>query len=360
MDSAEKPFVLCHDENAPSLHRQLVSGLSAEFAALPPGTAVPSTAELKKRFNVAYMTITRALDELVVRGDIVRFQGKGTFTAARSNATIYYLIHCPLELKVERNPILDSAIAQTELSGGKIRLVPLTNNDVQGDVNWNSVKTIPPGALVLLDSISNYRYIIEYLIQRECKIALVNSRPEYYLDWQPLLEKIHNIYFMRKECVCKAVELMAARGRKNLFLVHEGPSWDNPIRTAFRETLSSCGLEFKLSNELYATAKPGQCRSRMRTLQHRLDDIDGIITVYPHHALEIYKLLKERSRRIPEDVSLISLQDSPLLAANTIGITAFDSNLAACGCEAVKLLYSPQTAPAEIYVDYIYHARNSV
>ena len=360
MTSDKKRFVLQYGDNAPSLHRQLVSGLAAEFAELPPGTALPSTVDLKKRFNVAYMTITRALDELVVRGDIVRFQGKGTFTAAKSNAPIYYFIHCPLELKVERNPILDGAIAQAELSGGKIRLIPLTQSNIQGDVNFDSVKTVPCGASVLLDSISNYRYILEYLIRRECRIALVNSRPEYYQDWQKFLQKIHNIYYLRQECVMQAVKLLSERKRKNIFLVHEGPTWNNPIRKAFREGLAKYNRSFNPDNELYATDKPGQCRARMMTLQHRLDKIDGIITVYPHHALEIYKLLKERSRNVPEDVSLISLQDSPLLAANTVGITAFDFNLFECGRQAVKLLYSTQVQPQEKYVDYIYRERNSI
>ena len=83
MSHTDKKFILEHAENAPSLHSQLVAGLSAEFGKLPPGTLLLSTAALKKRFNVAYMTVTRALDELVLRGEIVRFQGKGTFTATR-------------------------------------------------------------------------------------------------------------------------------------------------------------------------------------------------------------------------------------------------------------------------------------
>ena len=225
MDKAKSVFVLDRKENAASLHSQLVSGLSEEFSELPPGTRLPGTMELKKRFNVAYMTINRALDELAVRGDIVRFQGKGTFTATRSPALIYYLIHCPLELKVTPSPVLDNAMEQAERSGGKIKLVPLTKTDIPGDVDFQSIKTIPDGALVLLDNINNYYYILDYLIKKDCKIVLVNSRPEYYLDWEKQLSKISNIYIQRQECVFKAVEMLAKRNRKIPFLVHEGASW---------------------------------------------------------------------------------------------------------------------------------------
>ena len=337
MDKFEQSFKLNIAENAPSLHQQLVAGLSAEFAKLPAGTRLPSTHELKKRFNVAYMTVTRALDELVLRGDIVRFQGKGTFAAIKSPAVIYYLIHCPLELKVEQSSTLNSAIEQAELSGGKIRLVPMTKNDVQGDVDWQSVKTIPDEALVLLDNINNYRYILDFLIDKKCRVALINTRPEYYLDWKLQLSKISNIYPQRKECIFKAVELLAKRGRKNLFLIHEGPSWNNPVRSAFREALQKFDLKFDLNNELFTTAKPGQCRTRLMTMQHLLEQIDGVICIHPNQALETFNVLKSCSRNVPGDVSIVCLNDSPLLAAHTVGISAFDLNLSVCSQEAVKI-----------------------
>ena len=360
MDKPEKTFVLEYGGNAGSLHKQLVEGLSAEFAKLPPGTRLPGTQELKKRFNVAYMTVTRALDELVLRGDIVRFQGRGSFTATRSPAVIYYLIHCPLELKVEQSPILNSAVEQAERCGGRIRLIPLTKSDVQGDVDWQSVKTIPDGALVLLDNFSNYRYILDFLLNKECRIALVNTRPEYYQNWQMLLARISNIYPQRQEMVHNAVRLLAERGRKNLFLIHEGPAWSNPVRAAFRHALEENGLEFNLNNELFASSQPGQCWARLITLQHCLNEIDGIICVYPNQALEAFNVFKTCSRNVPEDVSIISLSDSPLLAANAVGITAFDMNLSECGREAVKMLYSRESLPQEKYVDFLFKKRNSI
>lgn len=360
MPPTDKLFTLSSSENAPSLHSQLVAGLSEEFAQLPPGTKLPGTTALKQRFNVAYMTVTRALDELVLRGEIVRFQGKGTFTATRTPAVIYYLIHCPLEMKVDRTPILEGAFRQAELSGGKLQFVPLTKNDIQGDVDWNSIKTIPSRSLVLLDSIANYRYILDYLIQKECKIVLVNNRPEYYTDWLPALQKISNIYLQRRECVIKAVELMAKRGRKNLFLIHEGPSWDNPIRKAFRDALAQYDLTFKFENELFASAKPGQCRARLMTFQNRVDSFDGIICLHPNQALETLNVLKSRSRTVPEDTSIICLNDSPLLAAGAVGISAFDLNLDECGRKAVKILYSTGNSPQEEYTEFSYKERNSI
>lgn len=47
----------------------------------PPGTRMPSEAELVARFKVSRMTVNRALRELADEGLVVRVQGAGTFAA---------------------------------------------------------------------------------------------------------------------------------------------------------------------------------------------------------------------------------------------------------------------------------------
>jgi GntR family transcriptional regulator, histidine utilization repressor len=47
----------------------------------PPGTLMPSDAELVAQFGVARMTVTRALRELQAEGLVTRLQGVGTFAA---------------------------------------------------------------------------------------------------------------------------------------------------------------------------------------------------------------------------------------------------------------------------------------
>ena len=56
----------------------------------PPGTVMPSDAELVARFGVSRMTVTRALRELQAEGLVTRVQGVGTFAAhlARVSSTL--------------------------------------------------------------------------------------------------------------------------------------------------------------------------------------------------------------------------------------------------------------------------------
>src|SRR4051812_9376279 len=53
----------------------------------PPGSLMPSEAELVARFGVSRMTVTRALRELQAEGLVTRVQGVGTFAAHLSKVS---------------------------------------------------------------------------------------------------------------------------------------------------------------------------------------------------------------------------------------------------------------------------------
>jgi len=57
--------------------KQLISDIKSGLVS--PGNALPSEAELAKRFKVSIGTIRRAVDDLVVNHILIRQQGRGTF-----------------------------------------------------------------------------------------------------------------------------------------------------------------------------------------------------------------------------------------------------------------------------------------
>ena len=64
-----------------ALWQQLGDALAAEIAAgrLPPGSRLPTEAELTKRFGVSRFTVRQALGHLEARGLVRAEQGRGTF-----------------------------------------------------------------------------------------------------------------------------------------------------------------------------------------------------------------------------------------------------------------------------------------
>ena len=55
-----------------------------EQGRFPPGSLVPSEAELLERFEVSRPTLVRSFQDLVREGWVYRRQGKGTFVADRA------------------------------------------------------------------------------------------------------------------------------------------------------------------------------------------------------------------------------------------------------------------------------------
>jgi len=64
-----------------TLWRQIASALEPEIAALPPGSRLPTEAELAGRFAVNRHTVRRAVEDLEHRGLIRVEQGRGSFVA---------------------------------------------------------------------------------------------------------------------------------------------------------------------------------------------------------------------------------------------------------------------------------------
>ena len=82
---APRPFAPPPDQVARgagvTLWRQIASRLEPEIAALPPGTRLPTEAELSARFAVNRHTVRRAVEDLAHRGLIRVEQGRGSFVA---------------------------------------------------------------------------------------------------------------------------------------------------------------------------------------------------------------------------------------------------------------------------------------
>jgi GntR family transcriptional regulator len=90
------------DEGTP-LYRQVEQALRAEIAERwQPGEAIPTEAELERRFGVSRITIRRAVHELVQAGLLSRRQGSGTFVArAKVTEELGVLHSWPDEMRIQ-------------------------------------------------------------------------------------------------------------------------------------------------------------------------------------------------------------------------------------------------------------------
>lgn len=346
--------------DAGSIHRQLVDGLSAEFARLPPGSPIPGTQTLQKRFGVAYMTVTRALDELVLRNEIVRFRGKGSFTAAGRVRIIYFLLPCPPEVKTVQTPFLDGVWAQAQRSGIRVRSFPVAKYDSIGDIDWHMMQTLPEYAPVIISSMAIYHWVLDFLLERHCRIVIVNNQTEWCQYDAERIARCHQVFVDRRALMKTAVRMLAAAGRKRFVLIHEGPSLSNPLRAAYREALKECGLDYAPELELYSPDHYAVTRVRLEMMLALHPGVDAVVATYASQALAAWNLLQARGRKVPEELSLIALEDHVSLATNATGIAAVQIDPWETGRVAVQILAENHEKPVFRSIGISVNPRESI
>lgn len=353
-------FKLNRNHSALSIHQQLVDGLSAEFALLPPGAPLPGAKELQRRFDVAYMTITRALDELVMRNEIVRFRGKGSFTASNRVRTVYYLQLAPEHIKPYSSFELDGACEQAQLSGIKIQNFPVATYDTVGLIDWELMKKLPKHVPVVVSSLASFHGVLDFLQERQCQVVILNDLTDRSRFDKERLGRCHQVVRNRLRQTAKAVSLLAESGCKRILLLHEGPSVFNPVREGYRNGLTANDLELDPELELYSPDNYAVTKNRLEVMLQMRPDVDGIITNYASQALAAYNVLHSRGSMVPQDVALVSLEDSSSLATHQQGIAAVSINLRNVGKTAIQLLAENHSLPVCREIPVTVNCRDTV
>lgn len=353
------PFKLNRDDSENSLHEQLVRGLSAEFALLPPETRLPSAPELKERFNVAYMTVTRALDELADRGEIVRIRGRGSFTANRKLDTVYVLTPCPSTVWNKDTSVLDGAMEEARKLGITVRSIYATLSNNPPDIHIPSLERIPEGAAVVVPG-QWYCHLFEWLKQRRCHVAYIDDDcvgcayiERRYPEW-------HRIMPPRARTAAEAVRVLKNSGRKRILLLHHSTMHMDAVPRGFREGLAAVNLPFDPRLEIHLWGDLLRIQSELHMLY--LDEVkfDAMVTQSALYALAAVEMMLSHGIRVPEDVAVVSLQDSPLLATCAVPVSAFDPNRPGTGMTAVRILASTSAAPVRTTVDFKFFKRKSI
>ncbi len=342
------------------LRRQIAQILSHEFAPMPPGTRIPGGEELKKRFGVSYHTVTAALDELIVRGEIVRINGKGSYTASREVRTIYYLIPCPGSMRYGEDEILKGVFAEAKLLGSKIITVYMSCTNQINNVDWVNVRRIPAFAPVIVPG-SWYWRIFDFLVSRQCNVVYLNDHPnlkmvaksEIIMNW-------HRINYFRNLCVEEAVRQFKEAGREKILLLHTGVHCMTTPVAGFRAALKKYRLKHYPELELFCHEDYHYQREMMEIFISEGREFDAVIAQSSQHALAACAALQNCGKKIPQDVSVVSLTENILLAGGTTAVTsiAYDQN--EIGMQAVKLLAGNPKRPEICSVRLKVIDRNSI
>lgn len=133
---------------------------------------------------------------------------------------------------------------------------------------------------------------------------------------------------------------LASMGRRRIATIHGpltlGSGRDRLI--GYREALATAGLAHDPALEVDGDFDPATASLATAALLDREPDVDGIFAASDAMAAAALRVLEERGRVVPRDVSLVGFDDAPVAAASRPALTTIQQPIEALGRALVRQL----------------------
>ena len=345
----------------PKRKNEIVAALSEEIRALPSGARLPGTADLCRRFRCAVMTISRALGELELRGEIFRLRGKGTFVSSRELREVYVLVPAPNGRWPGNAPVYNRILQEAGRRGIPVHMIYITDDNIPNHIDYASVGRIPVGGAVIVTNYW-YHYVFRFLAERRCRVVLfdvfwdlsIQMDSEIAMNW-------HRLIIPQRAAIGEAVRRLAAAGHRNILYLHRSVHCDTMGIRAFREALRREKIPSRPAWETYGEENYQALYETLMKRLYELPTCNAILARYPLQAEVATVVLGQLKRRIPRDVSVICLEDHPRLLACTPPVTVVNSmpDEAAAGM-ALDMLAAGPAAGESAMLNFTVADRGSV
>lgn len=293
---------------------------------LKPGEKIDSENELSEKFNVSRHTVRQAIGTMVNEGWLYRVQGKGTFVARQPNvrkqsSKIIGVVTTYLNDYIFPNIIkgIDMALS----AKGYSIVLGHTNSEVKKEA-------------VCLNNLLDKN--IDGLIVEPTKSALPNPNLELY---RILSEKgipiifIHGYYRdLRYSYVVEddeqagylATKHLIELGHKRIIGIFKVDDIQGHGRyKGFVQAHKENGLNIQDQSVIWFTTEEKEMifngGEYARLLHKRLNDCTGLVCYNDQIAVKMLDLLREKGKKIPKDISIVSFDDSDIATATEVKLT---------------------------------------
>lgn len=333
------------------------------------GEKLPSEQELRSRFSVSRQTVRKALEILEKQGLVKGRQGSGTYVTDWEAKEREKSRRIAVVTTYVDNYIFPKIIQGIEqvLSGQGFQVqISFTNN-----------------------SFTREEEILESLLEQDLggliiegtKSALPN--PNLFL-YRRLMEREVPILFLNsgyRELACPVASLddleagrAAARhflelGHRKLGGLLKSDDGQGCLRyQGFLEELKRAGVPLDGSRFVwFDTGDTGHFSDMEKRILRRFSGCTGILCYNDSAAVELMELLKKNGIRVPEDLSLVSIDDTDLAVYGDVGLTSVHHPKEVLGEAAARLLlsmigknnlgFSKEEEMPEQFSDFLFEAR---
>lgn len=330
-------------QEAQTKYQALINYIQEEIEAgrLRSGDKLPSENELSVKFQISRQTVRKAFAVLEEAGTLRRVKGSGT-----------YLSFCPWENAEGRNHIalittyVDSYIFPKTIQGienalfesGYCVQISFTNNtlereksiledlisrdDVAGIIVEGTKSGLPNPNIPL------YRQ----LISRRLPLLFINT---YY----PELDVPH-VSLNDVDAARLAVNYLIEKGHRDIGAILKLDDGQGRLRyLGYLGAMEAAGYPVTDSRMVWIdTDEAKQLGYCLDKILNRVESCSALFCYNDQIAFQLIKMLSARGIRVPEEVSVISIDDSDLALHSEVPITSLPHPKEKLGAKAVELL----------------------
>lgn len=312
-----------------------------ENGILTPGDKLSSENELSRKFGISRQTVRTAIGILEEQGVLRRVKGSGTYLSDRRRESLEQRSRIAvLTTYVDSYifPKIIQGIEETLFERGYSVQIAFTNNTLEREKS------------VLSDIIS--RDDVAGVIVEGTKSGLPNPNIPFYKKLQarkiPII--FINTYYPELsvphvslddvQAARKAVDYLIGKGHRDIGAVLKLDDGQGRQRyLGYLQAMDSAGYSVTDSRMVWIdTDESKQLAYCTDKILNRLESCSALFCYNDQIAFQLVRILSDRGIRVPEDVSLISIDDSDLAIHSEVQITSLPHPKEKLGAKAAELL----------------------
>lgn len=312
-----------------------------ESGELKPGDKLPSENELTERFMLSRQTVRKAVGLLEERGAVRRVRGSGTYVSfdRRENlerrnriavVTTYvdsYIFPKTIQgierTLFERGYSVQISFTDNMIEREKNVLTDLISRDDVAGIIVEGTKSGLPNP-----NLSLYRQ----LMNRRIPILFINT-------FYPELDVPH-VSLNDVKAAETAVNYLIGKGHRNIGAILKLDDGQGRLRyLGYLRAMEAAGLTVTDSRMVWIDTDESKqlnyCRDK---ILNRVEECSALLCYNDQIAFQLIRMLTERGIRVPEDVSVIGMDDSDLALHSEIPITSLPHPKEKLGEKAAEVL----------------------
>ena len=305
------------------------------------GDKLPSENELSEQFGISRQTVRRALSVLEEEGVVCRIKGSGTYLNFDKTKGIEQKNRIALVTTYVDSYIFPKTIQGIEsilFENGYSVQISFTNNTLEREKSiLQDIISRDDVAGVIVEgtksglpnpNIDLYRQ----LIRRKVPLLFINT---YY----PELEVPH-VSLNDVEAAKKAVNYLIEKGHRDIGAILKLDDGQGRLRyLGYLSAMEEAGYSVSDSRMVWIdTDEAKQLAYCTDKILNRVEACSALLCYNDQIAFQLIRILSQRGIKVPEDVSVIGIDDSDLALHSEVPITSLPHPKEKLGIKAAKIL----------------------